>query len=163
MKRNVCVAVLVAVLLGCAQTSKIQRYVDGSMGHIFPKDYTSALVSFEGVGERYTPTYQDIKKAEEILNEQLEGINVPLAEQGMRGCPVIHKNLHRYGRQYVGYIDNEGNRVVWLNFIIKKDKESLKNLDKEVVVVLDGCSQYWNVKVNLDKSELFDLRVNGIA
>lgn len=163
MKRNVCVAMFVTFLLGCAQMSKIQRNVDGGMGHIFPKDYTPTLVSLDGARERYTPTHQDIEKAEEILNAQLEGINIPLAEQGMKGCPIIHTNLHRYRRQYIGYVDYDGNKVVWVNFIIKKDKESLKNLDKEVIVVLDGCSQYWNIKVNIDKSKLYDLRVNGTA
>ncbi len=28
------------------------------------------------------------------------------------------------------------------------------------MVVLDGCSYYWNVKVNLRKHELYDLFIN---
>jgi len=29
--------------------------------------------------------------------------------------------------------------------------------------VLDGCSYYWGVNVNLDESQLSDLSINGIG
>ncbi|MDM8178149.1 hypothetical protein QT327_27955 [Olivibacter sp. 47] len=38
-----------------------------------------------------------------------------------------------------------------------------ERLPKDIVTPLDGCSHYWNIKVNLDKGEVFDLIINGSA
>lgn len=32
---------------------------------------------------------------------------------------------------------------------------------KERIIVLDGCSRHWQIKINLDTGELFELRING--
>jgi hypothetical protein len=89
-------------------------------------------------------------------------LNVDLLNQ-VDGCPVIHKKLTKYKRQYVGIINQNGDMVVWVNFIWAKDKDSIKKLGDEIIIILDGCSYYWNVKVNLSSENLFDLSINGPA
>lgn len=120
------------------------------------------LVLFDDEKERYSPTKEDVLKAEQLVKKQLISLNQPMLNQGGR-CPIIHKNLSKYLRQYIGYIDQNGDRILWINYIRRKEKDQASRLDKDVVLVLDGCSNYWNVKVNLSRERLYDLRINGSA
>ncbi len=110
-------------------------------------------------GERFTPTKQDIDKAEVALNRDLKTLNRQNLNQ--TSTPVIHKKLRKYKRQYFGYIDKNGERILLINCFW--DKESERNWLNNRVVVLDGGSYYWNVKYNIDKDKLFDLQINGYA
>lgn len=158
------VLIVLCTMSSCAQTNMAQGYIKGKQfeGYIFPKDYLPVIVYFKGIKERYTPTQEDITKAEQIVKDQLAIINQLLVNQG-GSCPVIHKNLFRYKRQYVGYIDEKGDKIVWINYIISKDKAQTSSLSKNVIIVLDGCSNYWNIKVNISKAKLYDLQINGSA
>jgi len=146
-----------------AQMNKQAEYVKGKCfdGYIFPKEYVG-IIPLDSVKEKYTPSKEDILNAENILEEQLAFLNKKLINQG-NGCPIVHKKLKKYKRQYIGLINENGEKVVWINFIWAKKEGVLTKWDKEVIIVLDGCSYYWNVKVNLDKQKLFDLSVNGSA
>ena len=130
-------------------------------GYIFPKTYTD-FIPIENATDRFTPQQEDILKAEEILNEQLANLNRDLLNQ-TGSCPIIHKKLSKYKRQYIGIITENGDKVVWINFVWKKDKGVLKKYGNEIIIIIDGCSYYWNVKVNLTKGKLFDLNINGSA
>lgn len=132
----------------------------GFKGYIFGKDHF-VLMTIENQQERYTPEKQDIHLAERVLKEGLAVVNNPMNNQG-GGCPVIHKNLKKYIRQYVGFVNEAGEKVIWINFIWKSDADE-KRLAKEIGSALDGCSHYWNIKVNLDKGILYELNVNGSA
>ena len=131
----------------------------GFEGYIFPKEY-ALVVPFDNMKDRYTPTRQDIFNAELIVKKQLATLNKPLTNQ-VNGCPIIHKELKKYKRQYVGFINSEGDSIVWMNFIWGKRISDVWN--KDVVIVLDGCSYFWNIKVNLSKKEVFDLQINGAS
>ena len=141
-----------------------QRYIKEKKieGYIFPKEYTPVLVYFDDAKERYSPTKEDVLKAEQLVKEQLINLNRPLVNQGGK-CPIIHNSLSKYLRQYIGYVDQNGDRILWINYIIRKDKDQSSKLGKDVIMVLDGCSNYWNVKANLSKEKLYDLRINGSA
>ncbi len=123
---------------------------------IFPANYLD-LIS----GQRFTPTRQEIEKAEIALNNNLKDLNKLLINQS--STPVIHKNLHKYKRQYFGYIDKNGNRILLINCFWSMDKDDSDRWLTDRIMVLDGGSYYWNVKFNLDKNELFDLDINGDA
>lgn len=111
---------------------------------------------------RLRPDEKDINVAERLLKENLKTVNTPLINQGGKGCPVIHKNLKKYIRQYVGVINENGDKVLWLNFVWKSGADK-KRLSEDIETVLDGCSHYWNIKVDIDKEVVYDLRVNGEA
>lgn len=130
-------------------------------GYIFPKTYVG-FIPVENVSERFTPLHEDILKVEEILNKQIKVLNNDLLNQS-GSCPIIHKNLRRYKRQYFGLITENGDKVIWINFIWGKDKDALRKWNEEVIIILDGCSYYWNVKVNLTEGQLIDLSVTGYA
>lgn len=132
----------------------------GFKGYILGKDQF-VLLNIENQKERYTAVEEDVLLAERMIKEGLAELNNPMTDQG-DGCPVIHRNLKKYIRQYVGYVNTAGEKVIWINFLWKSGTDN-QTLTNEVVIVLDGCSHYWNIKVNLDKRMLYDLSVNGSA
>ena len=137
---------------------------------IFSKEADCFLCNL-GVG-RFTPTIQEVNGAEEILRKRIRAANNPMYNQG-NGCPIIHNNLKNYRRQYYGFIDKEGNKVLFVNFIWSRYSISdrLKGYFKDEsddwktqrVIVLDGCSHYWSIEVNITKNNLQNIRVNGVA
>lgn len=123
---------------------------------IFPSNYFDLIG-----GQRFTPTRHDIDKAESALQSDLKTLNKDLINQ--TSTPVIHKNLKKYKRQYFGYIDQNGDRILLINCFWSKDINLSERWLKDRIVVLDGGSYYWSVKFNLDKKQLFDLDINGYA
>ena len=123
---------------------------------IFPANYFDLIP-----GPRFTPTRQEIDKAEIALHNNIKDLNKGLVNQS--STPIIHKKLHKYKRQYFGYIDKNGDRVLLINCFWSKDKNHTDRWLTDRIVVYDGGSYYWNVKFNLDKTELFDLDINGYA
>jgi len=136
---------------------------------IFSKDANCFLYDF---GElRFTPSVDDINMAEYILQRNIQSANT-MHNQG-DGCPLIHKNLKNYRRQYYGYIDSEGNKILYVNFLWAKYSifDRLKGYHKddshawksERVIVLDGCSNYWSIEINLSQQKLQHMYINGSA
>lgn len=123
---------------------------------IFPANYLDLIP-----GQRFTPTKQDVDNAERILRNKLKSLNVQLVNQSP--SPIIHKKLRKYKRQYFGYVDKNGDRILLINCFWAKSKHDSNRWLLERIDVLDGGSYYWNVKVNLEREELFDLGVNGHA
>lgn len=113
---------------------------------------------FDG-GERFTPSRAEVDKAEHALTVQLAKLNADRQNQYV--TPVIDKNLSKYRRQYFGYMDKKGNKILFINCFWKRDKEGELLWLKERIRVLDGGSYYWNVKYDVGEDGLFDLEVNG--
>lgn len=123
---------------------------------IFPENY------FEFISDqRFTPTRQEIDKAEIALRNNLKTSNKQLVNQS--STRIIHIKLNKYKRQYFGYIDKNGDRILFINCFWSKDKNSTKRWLTSEIMFLDGGSYYWNVKFNLNKNEIFDLNINGFA
>jgi hypothetical protein len=123
---------------------------------IFPAIYFDLIP-----GQRFTPTRLEIDKAEIALHNNLQTLNKQLVNQS--STPIIHKNLHKYKRQYFGYINKNGDRILLINCLWSMDKEDTVLWLTGRIIVHDGGSYYWNIKFNLDKNELFDLDINGYA
>ena len=124
---------------------------------IFPSNYVDLIG-----GERFTPIRTEVDQAEKALTEDLEKTNNSLINQDGKYNPIIHKNLKKYNRQYFGYIDKNGDKILLINCFWKQ-KNRFVNWKKERVMVLDGGSHYWSIKLNLTTGKLFDLNVNGSA
>ena len=144
-----------------AQADLSQRHIKTKTieGYIFPKDYIPSLIYFNDAKERYNPSKEDVLQAEQIIKDQLLNESQLLVNHS-GNFAIIHKNLARYKRQYVGYIDQNGDKIIWINFITEKEKYQLPRISKDVIVVLDGSRNYWNIKVNINKDQLSDLRID---
>lgn len=64
---------------------------------IFPSNYFDLIG-----GQRFTPTREEIEKAEQSLWTGLKILNKNLVNQS--STPIIHKNLSKYKRQYLGIL-----------------------------------------------------------
>ncbi|AWA31096.1 hypothetical protein HYN48_13920 [Flavobacterium magnum] len=120
--------------------------------------------------KRFTPNLEEIQKAEKILREKIREANHKMFNQG-NGCPIIHNNLNIYRRQYFGYYNNKNEKVIFVTFnknkltIIEKLKgfrrDKSENWKKEIETWEDGCSNHWEIKINLATESLFEMYVNG--
>lgn len=123
---------------------------------IFPADYKD----FIG-GERFFPSKAEVDRAEAALISDLKSLNEKKVNQS--SSPIIHKNLNKYRRQYFGFIDQNGDRILLINCFWHREGADDEDWLKERFVVLDGGSYYWSVRFNLTTGKLFDLKVNGYA
>lgn len=161
----------------CAPSYRMVEHM-ASGTQIVRIEKTDAVIFSESVdcflcsisGDRFNPTKDDILLAEHILNRQLKQVNTPAANQG-NGCPIIHKNLAHYRRQYFGYVTKQGNRVLFATFNWNQNRfwQRLKGYDIDTdtswryqrTIVSDGCSYHWTVIINLSLQQLEELHVNG--
>src|SRR5262245_55529666 len=86
-------------------------------------------------GKRFTPTRQENDKAEAAMPSQLTKLNAKHINQGI--SPIIEKNLSKYVRQYFGYVDEQGNRILFINCLWKKEKGEGDRWLKERIMVMD--------------------------
>lgn len=129
----------------------------GYSGYIFSENHF-VLKSITDQKDRFSPTDEHILLAESIVESRIKETNT--LNNQKNGCPIIHKNLNKYVRQYVGFINDNGDKIIWINFLWQKGmlQEELK---KDIISISDGCSYYWNIEVNIDSHNLTNMQVNG--
>jgi len=109
---------------------------------------------------RFTPTVDEVMKFEKELEKRIKEINKNRPNQGRHHGPIIDKNLSRYGRQYAGFVNDKGERIIHVGLNWKRHDEEWKT---DFILVFDGGSYHWTIRYNLDKDEFFHFGVNGIA
>lgn len=124
---------------------------------IFPEKYQG----FYTFKNRFTPTKEEINRAEESLQIGLSKLNHQEINQS--SAPIIHENLDKYKRQYFGYVNEKGEKILFINCFWDDNEFSDGSWLNGEVMVLDGGSYFWQVKYNLSTNKLFDLEVNGNA
>lgn len=153
--------------------SKIGVKIKKIRGTIFNNNYPfrNFYVSDVDSTKRWVPDKKDIELAEKILRQHIKEINKDRPNQ-VGGCPLIHRNLNKYYRQYVGITNNKGQKVIHINFYwdryslwdkIMGDYDDRLSFDSDYAIVNDGCSYNWEINVNLNEKTLTDFGVNGIA
>lgn len=142
-------------------------------GTLFTNSYPSDSLFIENTESviRFSPTAMDIALAESIVKKQLRETNkIRLNQIGKR--QYIHRNLDKYFRQYVGFVNNKGDRIIHINFHWDRytlmDKmngywDTRLDYTSGYSIVFDGGSKYWNVNVNLTSKTLYGLYVNGFG
>ncbi len=129
----------------------------GYAGYIFEKEHL-VMVSIKNQQGRFTPTLEEVEVAEKLLKARLPELNKDKISQ-YGTCPNIEKKLKKYKRQYFGLMNQSGEKVIWINMLMNHINEA----SEEIIIVCDGCSYYWNVKVNITTGEVYDLSINGSA
>ncbi|MDR2204860.1 MAG: hypothetical protein LBE36_01695 [Flavobacteriaceae bacterium] len=157
--------IILTLLLSCGICSINVGHCDGYImdfkyykGYVFDKSKEVTFIN--GVSNRFTPSKQEIEHIEKIISVSIPKEKKATTNLGKQ-CPKISKNLKNYNRQYIGYMDINGNRIVWINFIWKKNCPS--NWEKDIILNMDGCSYFWQTKINLEDDKIFDLFINGMA
>ena len=111
-------------------------------------------------------TNEDLEKAEELLLSALEEYKAG------QETILTKEALQSYKRQYVSYINNEGQRIIWINGFCRilevptevrlGEYEALPwDWKNEIIEVDDGGPCYWRATINMDNKK-GDLMINGI-
>ena len=126
-------------------------------GYVFDTSFT-ILKSIKEQRERILLSRNDIDMAESILRKQLPSLNREKVNQS-KECPDISRNLNKYCRQYFGFLNKKGEKIIWINMFWNKVLNEIAKYD--LISVNDGCSYYWNVEVNITTKVLCNLQING--
>ncbi len=159
--------------LQTSDPNKIGVNANKFRGTIFKSTYPGDKLFIQPADtlNRFTPTKADIELAETILKTQIESLNNRHINQFRKG-QYIDKNLNKYFRQYIGFINEQGDSTIYLNFHwdrftftdrIKGYWDDRLKYTSDFSIVFDGGSRYWSVSVNLNTKKLFGLSVNGVA
>lgn len=158
MKRAVFLIVCILLFVcGFSQESTLIKG-NGYSGYVFNKNHF-VFMSIENQKDRYTPTIINIIHAEKIITDSINDIFRKIKNYKY----LQNKNvLIKYKRQYVGFITNDGDVIIWINFIRGQEYDNNK-LSEEIIQVSDGGGNYWSIFVNLTKNTLYGIHVNGIS
>ena len=107
----------------------------------------------------FTPSTKEIDSLEAIIKARLSEFKKTKTE---REFPTfIIDSLKDYRRQYFGYINDKGERVIYFNFF--HSSSSVYGWREGEIVVKDGGHYYWRMKWNLTTNVIFEFYVNGEA
>ena len=112
----------------------------------------------EGQDGRFTPTDVEIGEAESLLQKRIAYVNRDHYNQGGK-CPVIDEHMRMYRRQYVGFTNDRGDHIIWMNFLWD-DNLTDERMASDVILTRGGCARYWHLKVNLATRKVYGLEVN---
>ncbi len=107
---------------------------------------------------RFTPEKSIIGAFEKQLIQKIDGINANHPNQ-FKKKDYLENNLPEYNRQYFGYLNEDGEKVLYVNFF----KEPIScEMDSELIV-LDGCHGYWRISWIVKSDTFINFSVNGCA
>src|ERR1700722_5712046 len=118
---------------------------------IFPMAYSSDIVHNT---KRFTPGFPDIDKAEKAIAQQML-----TPRDTTKRLPDVYRHIKKYRRQYCGYTNNDGHKILYINMFWEEDKY-VKDWLKQMVMVQGGGSNYLSMKYDLTDNKLYDLQIN---
>ena len=134
---------------------------------LIDSEYNSWLKNRYGF-EKWEPKANDIQIVHNLIDKAVKNDEFYFLEK------PIKENLEKYYRQYIPYIDNNGDHIIEVSAFCEipefppeaesKSGEWIKmDWKSEFVRVEDGGKCYWQIKINLDKKKYFNLGINSIA
>jgi len=157
MKIRILILILIIPIFGFSQTNKND--------FVFKWHYNnSALwISIDSTLEKFTPTIDEIELAKEMSKNHIDSLEQNRDSKIVKQYGKLLKfNNADYYRQYVGFIDNKGNKIIFINAVCKGYGQK-SDLTKNWIFVLDGGSCFYQIKVDLTNKKCFDFSVNGEA
>ena len=157
MKVRILIIVMMIPIFGFSQASKNDFIFD------WHNDNSSLWISVDSTLEKFSPTIEQIGFAKELSKNHIDSLEQNRDSKIVKQYGKILKFKHSdYYRQYVGFIDAKGNKIIFINAVCKAygQKDDLK---KRWVFVLDGGSCYYQIKVDLTNKKCLDFSVNGEA
>lgn len=133
------------------QVIRLPQYYD-EIGVIFYKDY-QVPIAISNAKERYTPSVDDVQKAENVL---IEKFNLIRNQQYN-----VKKYLSKYVRHYIGLINNSGEKNIIVQLIDNSKKAKVRRLlgkgwetDFQVVMNDEFYSIAQLFRINIDTGEI---------
>ncbi len=113
--------------------------------------------------EKWEPNSMDIEAAHDLIEIAIKDNKFNFLAK------PIKQNFKKYYRQYIPYINKNGDRIIEVNAFCKIPEYpvdgDIKSMDweKKYVNIMDGGECYWQIKLNLDQMKYFDLNINSNA
>jgi hypothetical protein len=106
------------------------------------------------------PTPDEIHALESALPDALDRVQSPEA-----GEEPLSLRANFYLRQYIGYVDRDGQRRIWGNFLCRDPGKLIPDVKwrEHLVIVHDGGDCYFNVDYSVTAGTFLAIRVNGTA
>jgi len=105
-------------------------------------------------------THEEILATERIIKSQVKKTT---AEWRADTNNKYDESEYQYDRQYVAAINENGEKLIWINFFCDETTVEFYDLRKEQTNIADGGKCYFRIKVNLAKKEIIGYRFNGIG
>lgn len=130
---------------------------NNSIGEVFKENFETNEI--DKLLKRFTPTIEEINQAENILK-----LNFKKSNKSKDGR-FISRNLKDYKRQYLGYINSNGDKMLHVSFDLNKNnkKQDDRSWKEEYKIILDGGVSYWIAIINLKTNKLESFAINGVA
>jgi len=103
-------------------------------------------------------TETDLENINKILQMATNHYNLNLEKSWKKDI-----DLSKYNRQYIAIINENGEKEVYVNCIKNRHVRNYEHWKKSFYLVLDGGSDFFNVKINLTKLSYYEFSVNGYA
>ncbi len=131
---------------------------------IFSANDSNCDFHFRGYEKRFTPTHANIDRTEHSLRQHKQNLDT-LSSNRYR-YSGIRKKLGKYRKQYLGFINERGHHILYINCfrVCKEDEDDFDDWWlKRIIRVCDGGDNFWSVKFDLDTGTFFDLYIHGRA
>ncbi len=119
-------------------------------------------ISIDTTHQLFTPSIDEIVLAKKLSIQHIDSLEQIRKNKNSDLGKILRFNHSDYYRQYIGYIDNKGNRVIFINAICSASGDR-NDLKKTWWFVLDGGSCYYQIRIDLKGKKCFDFAVNGEA
>jgi hypothetical protein len=105
--------------------------------------------------KQWTPTGMDIGISEKLIKKCFDD------QKNATINRLLNRNPEDYDMQFVGAINENGEKIIWVNCFCKTHADSFKDWKTKLVMVKDGGNCFFNLKINIDKNSYTDVIVNG--
>ena len=128
-------------------------------GVIFSENWLTWPAPYK-FAKRFTPSPEDVEVADKILKDNIDTV-ISYAKQTGVNYSLKNKNsLKNYFRQYVGGINELGERQIFMVLHLKSHMSPTTDYTN-IIYVLDGGDSYITVLINLDTLKLDEFYVGG--
>lgn len=153
--------------------SSIVCYSYNGIYHFITKDINVAIfpkkVPPEYVGKGYqgfTPTKEEVVLAEKnLLKPRYLNDKNHSDSNFISSHLILYKRKLNYRRQYFGYINKNGHKILFINCFCEEDKGTPNFFENlwltHEVIASDGGSCFWSVRYDLGSGIFFDLQINN--
>jgi len=146
------------LLLNCSTQKKLTK-LDDKMTIIKKSSYTKFMI-----GKDYTlwkTNDDDLKKVDKLLVSAIDDGRFFFLEKNQLS------EIKKYYRQYLCYVNENGEKIIFINsfcdlsdYVDDYSQKTKLNWKKDMLNVADGGDCYWNIKININTNEYFELKIN---
>ena len=133
---------------------------DSSKIAIIPFRNQALFGEMDSINTYATLTQNDLIELEKLFRESVAEHDSAINTNKEKGEYIDLKKWD-YKRQYVGYINKRGQKIVYVNCFC--DTTGLNYWRKDLVEFNDGGDCFFHLKINLITKKWFDFIVNGYA